>query len=93
VDATFRLLDRPVDERLTASVYVVAFVGGDCLMAHEQRGEWLLLGGTLEPGESWRAALERELLEEAGASLATMPSATDPTVAGVARVALVAQVC
>jgi 8-oxo-dGTP pyrophosphatase MutT (NUDIX family) len=70
VDATFALLDRPdVDERLVASAYVVAFVGRDCLMAQMDGGDWLLLGGTKEPGEDPLATVQRELREEAGARL------------------------
>jgi 8-oxo-dGTP pyrophosphatase MutT (NUDIX family) len=71
VDATFALLDRTFDERMVASVYVVPFVRHDCLMARFDTGEWALLGGTLEQDEHPRGALERELMEEAGARLLT----------------------
>lgn len=38
--------------------------------AHPCKGQWRLLGGRLEEGESPVVALERELQEEAGISLA-----------------------
>jgi 8-oxo-dGTP diphosphatase len=70
VDATFRLLDGPVDDALVASVYVVPFIGPDaCVMLGFANGDWSVPGGTVEPGEHWAAALDRELIEEANARL------------------------
>jgi 8-oxo-dGTP diphosphatase len=70
VDATFRLLDGGVDDRLIASVYVVPFIGPEaCVVVGFGDGAWTVPGGTVEPGEHWAAALERELVEEAGARL------------------------
>lgn len=72
IDARFVLLDddHGFNERLFAHVNVVPFVGdSDCVAVGFDTGDWTVPGGTLEPGEHWRAALERELLEEAGARL------------------------
>jgi 8-oxo-dGTP diphosphatase len=74
IDARFVLLDggRGFDERLVAHSNVIPFVGDhDCIVVGFDTGDWTVPGGTLEPGEHWRAALERELLEEAGAYLRT----------------------
>jgi 8-oxo-dGTP diphosphatase len=74
IDARFVLLDggRGFDERLVAHINVIPFVGDqDCIVVGFDTGDWTVPGGTLEPGEHWRAALERELLEEAGAYLRT----------------------
>lgn len=72
VDARFVLLEagHGFDERLVAHINVIPFVGDrDCVVVGFDTGDWTVPGGTLEPGEHWRAALERELLEEAGARL------------------------
>jgi len=46
-------------------VYAVVLSGADMLIA-EQKGELLLPGGGIEPGESVLAALHREVWEETG---------------------------
>lgn len=60
--------DMPEDS-LISNVTMVPFVGDRCVLINTKEWGWMIPGGTLEPGESWREALERELLEEAGAEI------------------------
>jgi 8-oxo-dGTP diphosphatase len=69
VDLRFELLEGEADPARVARVYVVPFVGADCVVVGFEHGDWGPAGGGLEPGESFRAALERELAEEIGARL------------------------
>jgi ADP-ribose pyrophosphatase YjhB (NUDIX family) len=48
------------------SVKGVLLVGGRVLLLRNERDEWELPGGRPEPGETWQAALVRELREETG---------------------------
>lgn len=70
----FELRAAPPPANLISNVYVVSFIGAQCLlirMLHRQREVWDFTGGTLEPGETYLDAARRELLEEAGAQLLT----------------------
>lgn len=52
------------------SVKGVLLVGRRVLLLRNERDEWELPGGRPEPGESWQAALVRELREETGMTVA-----------------------
>lgn len=69
--AKFKLLDRvpPLEE--IASVNIVPYIGEDWVMLQLSDGSWEIPGGTLEPAEAYLDAIQRELMEEAGARLIT----------------------
>jgi 8-oxo-dGTP diphosphatase len=71
IDLRFQFVTGEVDPRRVARVYVVPFIGAACVVVGFEHGDWGPAGGGLEPGESVRAALERELAEEAGGRLLT----------------------
>jgi 8-oxo-dGTP diphosphatase len=71
IDLRFELLTGEVGPDRVARVYVVPFIGAACVVLGFQHGHWGPAGGGLEPGESLRPALERELAEEAGGRLLT----------------------
>jgi 8-oxo-dGTP diphosphatase len=71
IDLRFELVTGEVDPGRIARVYVVPFIGAACVVVGFEHGDWGPVGGGLELGESVRAALERELAEEAGGRLLT----------------------
>ena len=71
MDLRFELLTGAVDPDRIARVYVVPFNGAACVVVGFEHGDWGPVGGGREPDESIRAALERELAEEAGGRLLT----------------------
>jgi 8-oxo-dGTP diphosphatase len=68
IDAVFST-ELPPDELVT-NVHVVGFVGPRIVVCRDDRGVWMLPGGTREAGESIQGCVVRELSEEAGARLA-----------------------
>jgi 8-oxo-dGTP diphosphatase len=71
IDLRFELLTGAVDPGHIARVYLVPFIGAACVVVGFEHRDWGPVGGGREPGESVRAALERELAEEAGGRLLT----------------------
>ena len=69
IDLGFELLTGEADPDRIARFHVVPVIGAACVVVGFEHGDWGPAGGGLEPGESFRAALERELAEEAGARL------------------------
>jgi hypothetical protein len=71
IDLRFELLTGAVEPGRIARVYLVPFIGDACVVVGFEHRDWGPVGGGREPGESVRAALERELAEEAGGRLLT----------------------
>jgi len=67
----FKLRESPPPDSLISNVNLVPRVGGHWMIVIDQNGHWEIPGGTLEFGENYLDALQRELLEEAGAILKT----------------------
>ena len=66
IRSVFELTEPPSE--LISNVVMTPVVRDDWLIIRQDSG-WGIVGGTLKPGESYLEAIERELLEEAGAKL------------------------
>ncbi len=70
IEGRFELIDSLPPEEMISNVRIVPFADDQpVLIAMQDHGMWDHPGGTLEPGESYLEAVERELMEEAGARL------------------------
>ncbi|WP_219836780.1 NUDIX hydrolase [Paenibacillus sp. R14(2021)] len=69
VTAVFARAEDAGDESLVSNVSIIPFVGNKVVVIQQENGRWELPGGTLEEGESYWAALRREMAEELGAEL------------------------
>ena len=74
-NTTFGRFDPDTADGLAASAYVIPFLPDNrCLMTRRTNGDWVLPGGTIEPGEAWEAAAHREMREETGCRLLNLNS-------------------
>ncbi|MBP1990600.1 GrpB family protein [Paenibacillus eucommiae] len=69
VQAVFKLTDQVTEEALVSNVSIVPCIGDNYVVIQAANGMWELPGGTLEPGEHYRNALRREVMEELGGEL------------------------
>lgn len=69
IRAEFKQLASEPPHNLIANINLVPRVGDKWMILQHKHGAWDIPGGTLEPGEIYMEALQRELLEEAGAEL------------------------
>jgi len=69
IRAEFKQLYTEPPHNLIAHVNLVPRIGNNWVLLKHKSGNWDIPGGTLEPGETYKSALQRELLEEAGAEL------------------------
>ena len=72
VQCRFALLESNPPAALVSNISIVPFAGDKVAQIELENGLLEIIGGTLEPGESYRGAIERELIEEAGARLLSL---------------------
>jgi len=62
--------NRGISKQNVTHAYAVPYVGPDtCIITKTGDGKWVLPGGTVETGETWQQALEREIFEETGSRI------------------------
>ena len=71
IRAEFEQLEIEPPYNLIAHVNLVPSSDNRWVLIQHENGAWDIPGGTLEPGETYMDTLQRELLEEAGAELAS----------------------
>ena len=69
VRLTARQIDRLPEDAPVTSVHIVPFYRGQVLVVKDRRGSYGFPGGRLDPGETREQAMNRELYEEANASV------------------------
>lgn len=70
IRAQFRLQTALPPATLISNVNIIPVIrNGHWVATQHESGEFEVIGGTLEPNEDYRTALEREVMEEAGARL------------------------
>jgi 8-oxo-dGTP pyrophosphatase MutT (NUDIX family) len=72
VQCQFVLQESEPPAHLVSNISIVPFVGDKVIQIELDDGSLEIVGGTLEPGESYQEAIERELMEEAGARLLSL---------------------
>lgn len=72
IDASFEMLDEHPEDKLISNVRIVPFISGQVVILKFADGNWDHPGGTREPDEPYVETARRELLEEAGARLASL---------------------
>jgi 8-oxo-dGTP diphosphatase len=72
VECRFALLECAPLAELVSNITIVPFIGDRVVQIELEDGSLEIVGGTLEPGERYQEAIERELIEEAGARLLSL---------------------
>ena len=69
VRLTARLIDTLPGDAPVTSVHIVPFYRGQLLVVKDRRGSYGFPGGRLDPGETRQEAMNREMYEEANATV------------------------
>ncbi len=69
LQGVFQLIETSPPFWLISNVNIIPQVGARWLIIVDHHQQWDIPGGTLEPGETYRDALQREMMEETGTKL------------------------